>query len=54
MTEKNKPNMPDFDRLNDRIIAEAPKGPFIGIRTNLDDKNTEKMNPYAKIEFEKN
>lgn len=29
---------PDFQELEDRIIAPAPKGPFIGIKTNLDEK----------------
>lgn len=30
---------PDFQELVDRVIAPAPKGPFIGIKTNLDEKN---------------
>ncbi|MFY0544506.1 hypothetical protein [Brevibacillus sp. H7] len=36
MSENKKHEMPDFAQLNDRIIAEPPAGPLIGIRTNLD------------------
>lgn len=30
--------LPDFKQLNDRIIAPAPTGPFLRIRTNLDEE----------------
>jgi hypothetical protein len=40
MDEHSEKKMPDFDRLNDRIIAKAPKGPIIGIRTNLDSEQS--------------
>ena len=29
---------PDFQELEDRIILPPSKGPFIGIKTNLDKK----------------
>lgn len=38
MDDRSKGKLPDFDRLNDRIIAKAPKGPIIGLRTNLDSQ----------------
>ncbi|WP_141433902.1 hypothetical protein [Bacillus sp. 03113] len=43
---KGKNDIPDFKELNDRIIAEPSKGPFIAIKTNLDSSG-EKDNPYA-------
>jgi len=46
--DKNIPDTPDFDQLNDRIIAEAPKGPLIGMRTNLDPENPEEFDPYHR------
>ncbi|WP_423801725.1 hypothetical protein [Neobacillus sp. SAB-20_R2A] len=39
-------NMTDFDKLNDRIIAESPTGPMLVIKTNLDPKNVTENNPY--------
>ncbi|MBP1932226.1 hypothetical protein [Ammoniphilus resinae] len=48
--DKNVPKTPDFDQLNDRIIAEAPKGPLIGMRTNLDPENPEAFDPYHRNE----
>ncbi|MFC7393959.1 hypothetical protein [Scopulibacillus cellulosilyticus] len=39
---------PDFDALNDRLIAEQPKGPTFGIKTNLDPKTPFEENPYAE------
>lgn len=38
--------MPDFDKLNDRIIAEIPSQPMLVIKTNLDPKNVTDNNPY--------
>lgn len=41
---------PDFDKLNDRIIADAPKGPMFAIKTNLDTESTTEENPYVNEE----
>jgi hypothetical protein len=38
--------MPDFDKLNDRIIAEQPSEPQFVIKTNLDPENSTENNPY--------
>ncbi|MCM2533390.1 hypothetical protein NDK43_14520 [Neobacillus pocheonensis] len=38
--------LPDFDQLNDRIIAETPSTPFLVIKTNLDSKDPTEKNPY--------
>jgi hypothetical protein len=38
--------MPDFDQLNDRMIAETPSTPFLVIKTNLDAKESTENNPY--------
>ncbi len=49
MMEPRKPgnkNMPDFDQLNDRIIAESPPTPMLVIKTNLDPKDATENNPY--------
>ncbi|RHW36357.1 hypothetical protein D1B31_16700 [Neobacillus notoginsengisoli] len=49
MTEPNRPGnekMPDFKELGDRVIAEAPKGPFLVIKTNLDPDYPTEDNPY--------
>ncbi|WP_164984844.1 hypothetical protein [Ammoniphilus sp. CFH 90114] len=43
---EEKKEMPDFNELTDRIIQETPKGPFIGVKTNLDPEDPEKFNPY--------
>lgn len=39
-------NLPDFDQLNDRIIAESPSSPMFVIKTNLDPQDAEENNPY--------
>ncbi|WRP07067.1 hypothetical protein U9J35_02565 [Rossellomorea aquimaris] len=51
--EVNKGNkdMPDFKQLNDRVIAEEPKGPFLAIKTNMDTAGV-KDNPYASAHAE--
>jgi hypothetical protein len=41
-----KEEYPDFKELNDRVIAEAPEGPFISITTNLDSEDPLNENPY--------
>jgi hypothetical protein len=43
---KKDKQQPDFKELNDRLIAEAPQGPFLAIRTNLDTDDTLTENPY--------
>ena len=47
--EPRKPgnkNMPDFDQLNDRIIADSSSSPMLVIKTNLDTKDVTENNPY--------
>jgi hypothetical protein len=44
--DKGNKEMPDFKELNDRVIAEEPKGPFFAIKTNMDTAGV-KDNPYA-------
>jgi hypothetical protein len=39
-------NMPDFDSLNDRMIAETNGSPMLVIKTNLDPKDSTENNPY--------
>lgn len=52
MTEPNQPGnkeMPDFDKLNDRIIAEQrSSSPTLVIKTNLDPKDSTENNPYLE------
>lgn len=48
MAKENNEQMPDFDSLDDRIIQETPRGPFIGVKTNLDPKDPEQYNPYKQ------
>jgi hypothetical protein len=38
--------LPDFDELNDRIIAEQPSGPHLIIKTSLDPEDSTDNNPY--------
>lgn len=45
--------MPDFDQLNDRIIAESSSSPMLVIKTNLDPKDPSEENPYYRKEREK-
>lgn len=46
MDKKKQNQMPDFDSLDDRIIAEPPSGPMLVIKTNLDPKDSTVDNPY--------
>ncbi|MEH7125754.1 hypothetical protein V7122_25625 [Bacillus sp. JJ1532] len=50
MTEPSQPGsqkLPDFDNLNDRIIApQRSSGPTLVIKTNLDPKDSTVENPY--------
>jgi hypothetical protein len=52
MTEPKQPgskDMPDFDKLNDRIIAEQrSSSPTLVIKTNLDPKDSTENNPYLE------
>ncbi|MFD1738497.1 hypothetical protein ACFSCX_18405 [Bacillus salitolerans] len=38
--------IPDFDSLSDRIIAEPTSEPTFVIKTNLDPKSNKEENPY--------
>lgn len=40
--------MPDFNKLTDRIIAEKSPEPTIVIKTNLDPKDPTENNPYFR------
>jgi hypothetical protein len=40
-------DLPDFNELTDRIIAEPTSSPTLVIKTNLDQENIEKENPYS-------
>jgi hypothetical protein len=46
MDKKKQKQMPDFDSLDDRIIAEPPSEPMLVIKTNLDPKDSTVDNPY--------
>jgi hypothetical protein len=46
MDTKKQNQMPDFDSLNDRIIAKQPSEPMLVIKTNLDPKDSTVDNPY--------
>lgn len=46
MNEQKGTQMPDFDRLNDRVIAEGLEIPSVSIKTNVDPKNVLEENPY--------
>ncbi|MDE5413525.1 hypothetical protein [Alkalihalobacterium chitinilyticum] len=39
-------NMPDFDKLSDRMIAEPTDSPTFVMKTNLDPKDPTEDNPY--------
>ncbi|MGD6967964.1 hypothetical protein FZC78_06840 [Rossellomorea vietnamensis] len=44
---------PNFDSLDDRLIASRPSSPSLVIKTNLDQQNTEELNPYYQKENQK-
>ncbi|MED3553391.1 hypothetical protein ACTHO0_22095 [Cytobacillus praedii] len=52
MSEPRQPgnqSLPDFNELNDRIIAERrTSGPRLEIKTNLDPKDSTIDNPYLQ------
>jgi hypothetical protein len=43
---KGSNGLPDFNQLNDRIIAEPSDTPSLVIKTNLDPKSPTENNPY--------
>lgn len=43
---KKKNELPDFNELNDRLIAEPSSSPTLVIKTNLDLENSNECNPY--------
>ncbi|RXI98592.1 hypothetical protein DS745_19950 [Anaerobacillus alkaliphilus] len=54
--EKTNPgndNMPDFEKLSDRVIVEPTDSPFLVMKTNLDPKDVTEDNPYFQIESKK-
>lgn len=49
--EPRKPGsrkMPDFEQLDDRVIAKHTNEPMLIIKTNLDPKDSTEDNPYYK------
>jgi hypothetical protein len=46
MDKKKQNQSPDFDSLDDRVIAEPPSEPMLVIKTNLDPKDSTVDNPY--------
>jgi UDP-galactopyranose mutase len=46
--------MPDFDHLNDRVIAQKTSTPTLVIKTNLDPKYSTENNPYYPDKNAKN
>ncbi|PWW31804.1 hypothetical protein DFO73_10158 [Cytobacillus oceanisediminis] len=40
--------MPDFEELDDRMIAKHTNEPMLVIKTNLDPKDSTENNPYYK------
>lgn len=47
-TKQGNEKLPDFDKLNDRIIANHTSEPMLVIKTNLDPKDSTEDNPYYK------
>jgi hypothetical protein len=52
--KKNRQTKPDFDSLDDRLIAEEPSNPMLVIKTNLDPKDSTLNNPYYSEEANSN
>jgi hypothetical protein len=50
MEKDKKSQTPDFDSLDDRMIASMPSDPSLVIKTNLDPENVEEENPYFQKE----
>lgn len=44
--------LPDFEELDDRMIAGHTLGPTLVIKTNLDPENSTEDNPYFKNKAE--
>ncbi len=47
LSNKNE-KLPDFNELDDRLIAEASASPSLVIKTNLDKEDVTEDNPYAQ------
>ncbi|MFV8828849.1 hypothetical protein [Alkalihalobacterium sp. APHAB7] len=41
-------NMPDFNKMSDRMIVEPTDSPTFVMKTNLDTKDATEDNPYFK------
>ncbi|MDQ0228801.1 hypothetical protein [Metabacillus malikii] len=48
MNNKEQQNLPDFNELSDRLIAEPSHSPSLVIKTNLDTENVSNENPYIQ------
>jgi hypothetical protein len=48
MDKDKKTKTPDFDSLDDRMIASMPSEPTLVIKTNLDPETIEEENPYLQ------
>ncbi|WP_407272763.1 hypothetical protein [Radiobacillus sp. PE A8.2] len=46
MDENKNQNMPKFDDLDDRVIAEGSQQPAFSMKTSLDPEDPTKDNPY--------
>lgn len=46
MDKQKGTQMPDFNRLNDRVIAEDSEMPSVSLKTNVDPNNVLEDNPY--------
>jgi hypothetical protein len=53
-TQPGSNQIPDFDHMSDRVIAEKPSSPMLVIKTNLDPKNSTENNPYYHDKNTKN
>ncbi|ATF11683.1 hypothetical protein A616_06695 [Brevibacillus brevis X23] len=48
MYDNRENDLPDFEQLDDRLIAQPPTSPIIAIRTNLDKEPNDVDNPYVQ------
>jgi hypothetical protein len=46
LTDKKQNSLPDFNSLDDRMIAKHTQSPMLVIKTNLDPKDSTEDNPY--------
>ncbi|OLO25371.1 hypothetical protein BTR23_24845 [Alkalihalophilus pseudofirmus] len=47
-------NIPDFNKLSDRVIAEPTNSPTFVMKTNLDPENVTEENPYFDEKAQQN